>query len=192
MKILSIFHGKDGNIHVKAGADSAILRQGEPVFVPEPVQVWRSSAVPAIRMSRLGTSIKEANAAEYYDAITLFHLLTPVDPVIVDGFPPYILDRAFSPGQWLAIPTDKQKTLGIRAVRQSLNGCAEPVETTGAFTTASLGADSVIASLSRYLTFRTGDILVFPDKGIELGAPVLDTQLTATIDSDTVLTIRLK
>ena len=163
MKILCIFHGKDGNLHVKAGADSAVLRPGEPVFVPDPVQVWRSTVAPAIRLSRLGTSIKAAFAPEYYDAVSLFHILTPVDPVIVDGLPPYILDRTFSPGIWHGItPADLVGGYDFSAKRKNLNGEADAAEASGHFSLASLGADSAIEALSRYLTFRTGDILFCP------------------------------
>ncbi len=192
MKILCIFHGQDGGLRVKGGADSAILRTGEPVFVPEPVQVWRSTVAPAIRMSRLGMSIKATKASEYYDAISLFHLLTPVDPVIVDGLPPYILDRTFSPGQWHSTSPDPLKEYRFEAMRRELNGNAEETAVSGQFSLLSLGVDDAIAALSRYMTFRTGDILVFPDKGCDMGAPMLDTEMTASLDGLPTLSIRLK
>ena len=42
----------DGAVKALGGADSAVLRPGEPVFVPEPVEDWCSFVALAIRISR--------------------------------------------------------------------------------------------------------------------------------------------
>ena len=61
MKVLCISaNGK--RMKVDVGSDQAVLRLGEPVFVPEPVEEWRSAVAPAVRISRLGTAIKASTA----------------------------------------------------------------------------------------------------------------------------------
>ena len=58
-----------------AGADSAILRHGEPVFLDGNT----SSALyaPAFRIGKLGTHIPGKVASRYIDAYTIFHMLVP-------------------------------------------------------------------------------------------------------------------
>ena len=113
MKVLCISaNGK--RLKVDVGSDQAILRPGEPVFVPEPVEEWRSSVAPAVRISRLGTAIKASSARAYYDSIAPVHLLTPADNSVADGLPPFVLDRALSPGKWTApLNSDGTYTLTV-------------------------------------------------------------------------------
>lgn len=189
MKVLCIT--SDGaRLRVDVGSDQAVLRHSEPVFVPDPVGRWKSAIAPAIRISRLGTAIKEASARAYYDSIAPVHLLTPADDSVADGLPPYILDRALSPGEWIA-PLTGDGTYTVTLARGPIG--SEPTDReTHTFSHAELGIDGIIASLSRHLTFRTGDILVMLDHAVELGAPQLDTEITAAMNGSILLNIRIK
>ncbi|MDE6196363.1 MAG: hypothetical protein K2F91_00680 [Muribaculaceae bacterium] len=192
MKVLSIGTSPDGKTLVEAGVDSAVLRPGEPVFVPEPTSDWNSSAVPVVRIGRLGMSITEARARDYYHELTLFHMLTPVSPDAAEGLPPFILDRALSPGRWLdisAAPSDRRFVLS--ATRSPIGGSDSDVLSAEA-SLADLGVDRVVALLSRHLTFKTGDLLVFRDCRLDFGSPQLDTEIKAAVDGEEVLDIRIK
>lgn len=193
MKVLCLDRRSDGTFDVTAGVDSAVLRPGEPVFVPEPVSQWRSAIVPVIRISRLGMSIRESRARNYYHEAALFHMLTPACPDACEGLPPYILDRAFSPGEWLDISdaaSDAVLSIGLEVA--PIASGESPVGACGSFSLESLGADAAVALLSRHLTFKTGDLLVFTGARIEAPAPRLDTCLTATLDGKPNLSIRIK
>lgn len=192
MKVLCICNS-GGQRKIVAGVDSAVLRPGEPVFTDEPADMWISSVAPAVRISRLGMSIRESRAREYYHELTLFHVLTPTCPEACEGLPPYILDRAFSPGKWTDIassPSDKELTLTAR--RQSIDGKGPQETRIVRFSLDTLGVDSTIALLSRHLTFKTGDLLIFADHAVSLGAPVIDSAVTAELDNEEVLSIRIK
>ncbi len=84
----------DGVIKALGGADSAVLRPGEPVFVPEPVEDWCSFVAPAIRISRLGMNIKPSFARQYYHELGAVHVLLPRRP---GPIPPLFCDRAIAP-----------------------------------------------------------------------------------------------
>ena len=191
MKLLYIECTGHGDMRVEAGSDSAVLRQGEPVFVPDPVEDWRSVIAPAVRIHRLGTAIKSANAHAYYDAVAPVHLLLPADCNVAQGLPPLVLDRALSPGDWQPVAgEDHEYFLG--AGRGPIGRGSPLLTLSTTFTKASLAIDSIIERLSRLMTLRTGDILVFGAARLEIGAPVLDTVTEAFLDGECRLSIRIK
>ncbi len=192
MKVLCICNN-GGRREIAAGVDSAVLRPGEPVFADEPSELWTSSIAPAIRISRLGMSIRAARAREYYHELTLFHVLTPTSAEACEGLPPFILDRAFSPGKWVDISniaSDSKFT--VTADRESLDGKGERQTVRSDFSLDTLDVDKIVALLSRHLTFKTGDLLIFTDHALGLGAPMLDSAVTAKLDQSEVLSIRIK
>lgn len=185
MKILCIH----SDSRIEAGADSAILRHGEPVFPAAIPAGWSSLIVPAIRLSRLGTSIKKTRAREYYDSFTLFHVLWPAaGSDVAPGIPASAADRTFSPGSWLPL-SDGQHSIRI-SVRPLAAADAEPTQFS--LDLADLGTDGVIARLSDYMTFKTGDILLFFNHRISLGETALDTEIKAAVDDAEVLSFRIK
>lgn len=192
MKVLYIKHNPDGSLNVEAGADSSVLRPGEPVFVPDPVSGWRSTIAPAVRISRLGTAIKASRASAYYDAIAPVHILTPASSALCDGLPPYILDRTLSPGLWQPLGEESGARHTFAVEVRALNAEAPFASVSVDFSIADAGVDTAMEVLSRHLTFRTGDILVFPDCGLSLGVAVLDTELRVTVDGAEALKIRMK
>ena len=190
MKIFCISRSNNG-LRLTPGVDSAVLRPGEPVFVPEPFADWRSTVAPAVRLSRLGMNIREKSASAYYDSLAPFNILTPVAGSPSDpGLPPYVLDRAFSPGQWLPVADLAEITLS--ATLTPIGSDAPVMEQTRTFAFADLQVDSTISQLSRYITFKTGDILVFTDFSLEPFQPVDNTTLEVTINSVSALSIRIK
>lgn len=169
------------------GADSAMLRPGEPVFVPDPVDDWRSAIVPAVRICHLGMNILPAMAPKYYDCMGLFHTLTPAEPS--PDMPWGLIDRTFSPGIWQ--PTGAS-TLVIEVTRTPI-GCEQP-DFTESISVGwdSLKVDETLSRLSRYCTLRTGDVLLFADFRVALGAPVLNTTVQGSLNGAESIHIRIK
>ena len=185
MKVLLL--KKNGNTFtVEGGADSAILRLGEPVFVPEPADEWVSCICPAIVIDLLGTHIPEASARRHYSRGTLLHLTVPAtngeSPV-----PPLFIDRAVAPGDRVSL---EELGAPIRVTRSSLDG-SHADTLCGPGLTLAL-ADKAVAFVSRYMTLKTGDIIAFSDYAIPLGAPVLDTRVTACAADNKCLDIKIK
>lgn len=180
----------DGSLKAVPGADSAVLRPGEPVFVPDPVDTWRCRVMPAVRVSRLGMHISARNARLYFDAISAFHVMTPMNPA--PGIPIGFIDRTFSPGSF--IPGDAPHDAVERTIEVSRAPIGSPLAEilTTSFSVDSIRAASVLSEISQWCTLKTGDVLLFADAAVDLGSPVLDTVLEAAIDGSPVLNIRIK
>lgn len=189
MKILCLHTDHNGTIRVEAGADSAILRHGEPVFPEERPGGWISLIVPAVRISRLGTSIRPNRANEYYNSFTFFHVLWPASgDNVAEGIPAAIADRTFSPGKWLPYP--ESEIIMTASVRPLAS--AEAKTEIRALDPASMRTDTAISRLSEYMTFKTGDIILFFDHSHELGPSLLDTEIKVKANDNEVLGFRIK
>lgn len=189
MKILCLHTTPDGNLSVEPGADSAILRHGEPVFPDDRPDGWRSLIVPAIRISRLGTSIRRTRARNYYDSFTFFHVLWPASGnMAAPGIPAAIADRTFSPGTWLPMPDQPvSASVAVRPLDRETSTLTEI-----AICPETLAAEAAIEWLSQYMTFKTGDILLFFDRGTDIGQATPDTEITVRAGTDEVLRFRIK
>lgn len=185
MKVITI--NNSGTPSVSLGADSAVLRSGEPVFVPDPVSDWRTAIVPAVRICHLGMNILPVMAPKYYDSVGLFHILVPAQPS--PELPWGLIDRTFSPGAWQPVGA---AVLDI-AVERTPIGAEEPdLASSLAVDWSDLKVDDTIARLSRYCTLRTGDVLLFADFSVDMGSPVLDTAVRASINGAESIHIRIK
>ncbi len=64
------------------GADSALVRQGFPCFLPDFARDgWELRLAPVLRVSRLGKWIEPRFAHRYIDAVTIAAILRPAPPV---------------------------------------------------------------------------------------------------------------
>lgn len=191
MKIFCIYFDEENRMTARLGADSAVLRPGEPVFAADDQDQWHTALVPAVRISRVGMAIGRKQAHGYRDSITLFHMMTPVHeeawPV-----PVLALDRTFSPGNWLKLDADNAHVYNVRARRSMLASQDSTDFPECNFSLDSLQVDRVIHELSQNITFKMGDLLLFPQSGIPLGHPVLDSAVEAEMDSSPVIKIKIK
>ncbi|MDE6853925.1 MAG: hypothetical protein K2J38_02600 [Muribaculaceae bacterium] len=199
MKIFCIhFEGAPGGGRATAipGADSAILRPGEPVFIPDDTERWESFAAPAIRISRLGTAIKARQARAYFDAVSVMHVLRPkagCKPFDDIDMPPYTFDRTFAPGAWIELGNATDDTeFAIRLSRSLLRSDRITEESEVTFSISSVQACKAVELLSRMATFKTGDIIVFTEAGTHPHRPELDSKVCCTINGTECLSIRLK
>jgi hypothetical protein len=159
-------------------ADSAIIRENRPVFVPDFTDKWQSKIMPAIRISRLGLNIAAKFASRYYDAFTLVHQLIPELNDNADSATMVSFDGALAIGEWIELPSDGK--IEIQSAGQSL--------TIDDFD--KLCADA-INSVSRYMTMKNGDLILFGQQSINLGAEI-DTGITATANGKELLNFKLK
>lgn len=191
MKALNISTGADGSLRVEAGVDSAVLRPGEPVFVPEG-GVWNSFIVPSVRIGRLGMCISAKAAPAYIDGWTLFHVLKPAEPIA--GVPWTIIDRTFSPGAWQPFgPDEYDRTRQSTVVKCPISMREDSTTCETEFSLAGMGVNEAISRFSAYCTLRTGDVLLFHDYALALGEAEINTEIKATAaDGIELLKIRIK
>lgn len=185
MKIITATYGADGRLsRVHTKADSAILRSGDPLFVADHLGEWTGRICPAVRISRLGTNIPLKVAGRYFDSFApvLTARLHP-ESAYPEGICD-IADRTVAPGEW--IPAE------------NLADEATEITVTAGGTTTDVRAEGLrslfertIHELSRYCTFKTGDIIIvdtassaefplIPDTSVEChraGSPCLKVRL---------------
>ncbi len=178
----------NGRLTAVGGADSAVLRPGEPVFVSEPLADWESLVAPAIRISRLSMNIKPSFARRYYHELGAVHLLLPAEDAALP-VPPLFCDRCIAPGAWVDIESLSDK--GVSAIIRD-RADNEIFSQNRDLSVSDLDCDGMISFVSRYMTLKTGDMIVLGDYSLDLGMPALDTRVTASIFGALSLDIRLK
>lgn len=183
MKVLYLSR-RGSTYDVSGGVDSAVLRPGEPVFVPDPTDDWLTCVCPAVIISLLGSHIPVESARRHYNRGTLLHLTLPRTQQPV---PSLCIDRAVAPGQ----PFDVANICNnIEVHRCAIDGSGDEVWSDSGISLDE--ADKAIAFLSKYMTLKTGDLIAFESLPLTIGAPILDTKITASIGDIQSLEIRIK
>lgn len=165
--------------------DSALVLNGNPVFLPEFSDEWFVRIYLAFRICRLGKGIGAKFASRYRDGVTLAARIIPADirrdfaaETGADGLLG-AFDNALTLGAWQAIPSD-----GVLRVEV---GSAQPVE----FSPESCGIDSAIPMLSNYMTLKMGDVVMPVSVPLEIPVKVGD-RLELKLNSVDVGAVRFK
>lgn len=141
-------------------ADSALLKDHKPFFVPDFMGRIDYEAEVVVRICRLGKGIPQRFAHRYYDAVTVGIDFTARDmqrQAKLGGLP-WDISKGFDGsaviGQW----TDKQLLPDVQQLRFSLRRNGEQVQS--GFTGDMLhSVDEVIAYISQFYTLKTGDLI---------------------------------
>lgn len=176
--------------HVVVGADSALLRMSEPVFLPDGTMAWSAMIVPALRIGRLGLHIPRAAALGYIDGHTLFHLLVPAAG-IADKALWALSDRTFSPGRWLAGAFDETADTSCTIETEDIYGTAAGRKEEMPLRVTAAQCADMVAAISRYSTLKTGDVLLAGDAAYRMPLKP-DMRLRAKINEDKILEIKIK
>ena len=141
-------------------ADSALLRNGKPFFVPDWAERVDYEAEVVVRICRLGKGIPVRFAHRYYDAVTVGIDFTARDwqqEAMRQGLPWTIckgFDGSAAIGEWV-----EKETLGdVQQLNFRLDIDGRTVQQ-GQTADMSYTVDELIAYISRFFTLRTGDLL---------------------------------
>lgn len=135
-------------------SDSAITIAGRPVFLPDFDSQWSAEFYLALKVCRLGKCISEKFAHRYYDRFTVAMRLVPVNVTAElrsQGLPTAIgdiFDNALTLGSWIETP-DIAESFNITANEDSVS-----------INNLKQIADEAIATVSRYTTLKTGDVIM--------------------------------
>ena len=170
-------------------ADSALLKDGKPFFVPDWSERVDYEAEVVVRICRLGKGIPERFAHRYYDAVTVGVDFTARDwqqKAQQQGLPWEIskgFDGSAVIGQWQDLPLQKERGVQNMNFRLDING-----ETVQQGCTADMlySIDALIAYLSRFFTLKTGDLL-FTGTPTGVGQVHIDDHLQGWLDDRKVL-----
>ena len=161
-------------------ADSAILNQGKPFFVPDHLGRIDYETELVVRICRLGKNIPERFAHRYYDALTIGIDFTARDlqKKASEAGQPWTICKGFDGsaaiGEW--IPKEKLLTdpeapcsqSGLQSLHFHLNiqteedrqlGREGKTIQEGCTSDMLYNVDEIIAYISRFFTLKTGDLL---------------------------------
>lgn len=185
----------EGVLRVRLLADSALVRNNRPVFVPDFAREgWVVEVLPAIIIQRLGKFISPRFAHRHIGGFSLAACLHPagmsVPDALTDSF-----DGAIVLGEPSAFPTGE--TLRVTALYEPLSsngGRQQPESRRELHVEIHLDALHIadtVALLSRYATLKSGDIILPASVGLSFPV-ILDHSLTASADGASLLSLRIK
>ena len=168
-------------------ADSALLNQGKPFFVPDWSERVDYEAELVVRICRLGKGIPQRFAHRYYDAVTVGIDFTARDmqqQARGEGLPWTIckgFDGSAVVGQFVPIPPVTEN--GGLSFHLDVNG-----QTVQQGNSADMlySVDELIAYLSRFFTLRTGD-LIFTGTPAGVGPVSIGDHLEGYLEEERLL-----
>ena len=141
-------------------ADSSLLKDRKPFFIPDELGTIEYEAEIVVRVCRLGKSISERFASRYYDAVTVGIDFTARDllrKLSQQGLPwdmSKSFDGAAALGEWVS----KDKFLDIQRLRFHLDINGETKQE-GCTSDMIYKVDEIISYISRFFTLKTGDLI---------------------------------
>lgn len=182
---------RTGEPIVFSHADSALLKDGKPFFIPEFAEPCTCQVELVVRISRLGKSIPERFASRYYDGVTVGIAFTaqgllgrfrreglPWD--LATGF-----DGAAAVGNF--VPAEGRD---LRDLHFCLHAGDAEVQR-GWSGDMRWNVDRLIAHVSRFYTIRQGDLL-FTGAPVAASPALIGDRLEAYLDGEKLLTIKVK
>lgn len=168
-------------------ADSALLKDRKPFFVPDFMGRIDYEAELVVRICRLGKTIPQRFAHRYYDAVTLGIDFTARDMQrrFREKGMPWDLCKGFDGSAAIGEWVDINKFRDIQAINFRLNINGSIVQE--ACTSDMLyGVDELIAYISRYFTLKTGD-LIYTGTPAGTGPVAIGDRLEGWLDDRKVL-----
>lgn len=141
-------------------ADSSLLKDRKPFFIPDELGTIEYEAEIVVRVCRLGKSISERFTSRYYDAVTVGIDFTARDllrKLSQQGLPwdmSKSFDGAAALGEWVS----KDKFLDIQRLRFHLDVNGETKQE-GCTNDMIYKVDEIISYISRFFTLKTGDLI---------------------------------
>lgn len=168
-------------------ADSSLLKDGKPFFVPDFMGRIDYETEIVVRISRLGKSIDEKFAHRYYDAVTVGIDFTARDlqKRLREEQKPWEISKGFDGaaviGEWIG--TDRLPAIQALHFRMEMNG---ETRQEGCTSDMLCTVDRLIAYISQYFTLKTGDLL-FTGTPVGVGPVKPDDHIVGYVEERKVL-----
>lgn len=186
----SLFKPEEPVIFTKA--DSAVLKNHKPFFIPDHMGRIDYETEIVVRISKLGKNISERFAHRYYDAVTVGIDFTAreLQKKLRAGGKPWDLCKGFDGsaalGEWVSL--DKFRDIQALHFHLDING--NTVQE-GCTSDMLYRVDQLIAYISQYFTLKTGDIL-YTGTPAGVGPVHIDDHLEGYIEDRKVLEFNCK
>ena len=173
-------------------ADSALLKDHKPFFIPDFMGRIDYEAEVVVRICRLGKTIPERFAHRYYDAVTLGIDFTAreLQQKLRAAGQPWELCKGFDGSAAIGEWVDVSKLRDIQALRFQLDINGATVQQ-GCTADMIFRIDALIAYISRFFTLKTGDLL-FTGTPVGVGPVHIDDHLEGYIEERKVLELNCK
>ena len=168
-------------------ADSSLLKNGKPFFVPDHLGRIEYEAEVVVRICKLGKTVPERFAPRYYDAVTVGIDFTArkLQRELIKRGHPWDLAKGFDGAACIGEWTDKNEFLDIQGINFHLDVNGQTVQR--ACTCDMLHkVDQVIAYISQFYTLKTGDLL-FTGTPAGVGPVRVDDHLEGYLEDRKVL-----
>lgn len=159
-------------------ADSAIVRVGMPLFLPDFATDWCVEFEPAVVISRLGKSIPARFASRYYNRIGVMGRLMPPGGHC-GGALAASFDGALCAGPTVESGEGVEWTVSVDGREELTLG------------RDNLLIDETIALVSRYMMLKTGDVILPCRSGLQVKAAIGE-RLTATLNGCEHMILKIK
>ncbi|WP_302749825.1 fumarylacetoacetate hydrolase family protein [uncultured Prevotella sp.] len=186
----TLYKGEVPMIFTKA--DSSLLKDGKPFFVPDDMGRIDYETEIVVRICRLGKAIPARFAHRYYDAVTVGIDFTARElqaELRKKGLPWEMckgFDGAAAIGEWVSV----EKFRDVQALQFHLDINGKTVQE-GRTSDMLFKIDEIIEYISKYFTLKTGDI-IYTGTPVGVGPVNIDDHLTGYIEDRKVLEFNIK
>ncbi|WP_337944147.1 fumarylacetoacetate hydrolase family protein [Prevotella pectinovora] len=173
-------------------ADSSLLKDGKPFFVPDDMGRIDYETEIVVRICRLGKAIPARFSHRYYDAVTVGIDFTARElqaELRKKGLPWEMckgFDGASAIGEWVSV----EKFRDVQALQFHLDINGKTVQE-GRTSDMLFKIDEIIEYISKYFTLKTGDI-IYTGTPVGVGPVNIDDHLTGYIEDRKVLEFNIK
>lgn len=173
-------------------ADSSLLKDGKPFFVPDDMGRIDYETEIVVRICQLGKAIPARFAHRYYDAVTVGIDFTARElqaELRKKGLPWEMckgFDGAAAIGEWVSV----EKFRDVQALQFHLDINGKTVQE-GRTSDMLFKIDEIIEYISKYFTLKTGDI-IYTGTPVGVGPVNIDDHLTGYIEDRKVLEFNIK
>lgn len=173
-------------------ADSSLLKDGKPFFVPDDMGRIDYETEIVVRICRLGKAIPARFAHRYYDAVTVGIDFTARElqaELRKKGLPWEMckgFDGAAAIGEWVSV----EKFRDVQAMQFHLDINGKTVQE-GRTSDMLFKIDEIIEYISKYFTLKTGDI-IYTGTPVGVGPVNINDHLTGYIEDRKVLEFNIK
>ncbi len=173
-------------------ADSSLLKDGKPFFLPDDLGRIDYETELVVRICRLGKSIPQRFAHRYYDAVTVGIDFTAreLQARLRREGKPWDLCKGFDGAAVIGEWVDVAKFRDIQAIHFRLDINGNTVQE-GCSADMLYKVDELIAYISRWFTLKTGD-LIYTGTPVGVGQVSIDDHLTGWLEDRKVLEFNVK
>ena len=173
-------------------ADSALLKDHKPFFVPDFMGRVDYETELVVRICRLGKSVPQRFAHRYYDAVTVGIDFTARDMqhTLREKVLPWDICKGFDGAATIGDWVDVDKFRDIQAIHFHLDINGQTVQE-GCTSDMLYKVDEIIAYISQFYTLKTGDIL-YTGTPAGVGPVHIDDHLEGYLEDRKVLEFNCK